>query len=346
MSNAAAGQISNNNVAAVSTALSIGEVFTGTINDNDFTGAAVGVAYQAAAPLSANRIHDNTTGLTSTVSDPTAALGFLAGSALNQIFHNVTGVSLTSATMEDQYIFENQTGVSGSGSLVPSDLSVANIIENNNTGVAFSGPIEFNRIDRNVIGIQATSHQLIAHNDIYGNTQVALEIDGRTEVSVVNNTFYSPVGDLIRIEGSSQQVEILNNILWAQGGVDLYVANDSQSGFFSDYNDLYSSSAGHLVSWDGIVFNDILDWQQDVHLFDLDSIGTTVVNPLWAQPRFVDLADNDFRVFDQLAGLRFSSPTINNSDPITNEALPSSFNNLLLNANFAKACRRLDCHRG
>ncbi len=159
-------------------------------------------------------------------------------------------------------------------------------------------------------------------------------MSGQTDVSIVNNTFFSPTGDLIRIEGGSSQVEVLNNILWAEGGFDLYIADDSQSGFYSDYNDLYSSGTGQLVSWDGVSFNDILDWQQDVYLFDLDSIGRTVVNPLWAEPRFVGLAVDDYDVFDQLGGQRFTSPTIDAGDPIIDQALPSYYNNLLTNPGF------------
>ena len=88
-----------------------------------------------------------------------------------------------------------------------------------------------------------------------------------------------------------------NNIFWSAGGYDLYIANDSQSGFFSDYNDLHSSGTGKLVFWE-IDFTDILDWQEDVHQFDLHSIGYTVVNPDWSQPRFYNAAANDFRVLD------------------------------------------------
>ena len=64
------------------------------------------------------------------------------------------------------------------------------------------------------------------------------------------------------------------------------------------------------------------------------SIGRTVVNPLWAQPRFVGLSLNDFDIFDQIAGLRFTSPTIDAGDPISDEALPSYYDNLLANAGF------------
>ena len=334
LANPAAGQITENNVSAVNAALLLGATFTGAIVDNDFSGAAVGVFYLTGETLSDNRIHNNAIGVLTTVADPATALGYVAGTLPNQIYLNSIGVELANAILQSQHVYDNLTGVGGSGTLVPSDLNHANIIEGNVVGVNFTGPIEFNRIDWNSIGIEAQSNQLIAHNDIYRNTNTGIEVQGQTTVSIVNNTIFSTTGDLIRVEAGSSAVEMLNNVLWTEGGFDLFVADDSHSGFFSDYNDLYSTGTGQLVSWDGLAFNDILDWQQDVYQFDLNSIGRTVVNPLWAQPRFVGLSVGDFDIFDQLGGDRFTSPTIDAGDPITDQALPSYYNNMLANPGF------------
>ena len=54
--------------------------------------ASVGVAYAAAAPLTGNRIHDNATGVVSTVAGNVNGLGFVGVSTPNQIFRNTTGV--------------------------------------------------------------------------------------------------------------------------------------------------------------------------------------------------------------------------------------------------------------
>ncbi len=54
----------------------------------------------------------------------------------------------------------------------------------------------------------------------------------------------------------------------------------------------------------------MLDWQEDLALFDLNSIGRTVVNPNWSEPRFVNLARGDFRMFDQVARQRLTSPSV------------------------------------
>ena len=171
------------------------------------------------------------------------------------------------------------------------------------------------------------------HNLIYRNTQTALLVGDVSDVRIVNNTFYAETGDLVRVQGGASNVEVRNNILWAEAGYDIYVANDSQSGFFSDYNDLYAGPNGTLVYWTKDFF-DILDWQADVARFDLHSIGRTVVDPLWARPAFHNLARDDYRVFGLSASQRFASPTIDQADPRADQSIPAFYQNLLLNPGF------------
>ena len=330
---AAAGEIAGNDITATTTGLDVNAAFTGLIDGNVIHGAVVGLAYHAAAVLSGNQIHDNATGVTSTVGDVALGFGFVGAALPNQIYANSTGVLLTAAVMQNQHVYGNSTGVAGFGSLISSDLDHANLIELNVVGVDFAGPIEFNRIAGNTTGIQAHSGQLIAHDLLYSNTHTALSAQGQTDVRIFQNTFYTPSGDLVRIENGSSDVEVRDNIFWTAAGYDLYVANDSQSGFFSDYNDLHASGTGKIVFWEQD-FTDILDWQQDVYRFDLHSIGTTVVNPNWSQPRFFSAALGDYRVFDLSAGLRLSSPTIDAGDPLVDQGLPALEPNLLANPGF------------
>ena len=58
-----------------------------------------------------------------------------------------------------------------------------------------------------------------------------------------------------------------------------------------------------------------------------------MVNPLWAEPRFVGLGQDDFRVADMVAGLRFTSPTVATGNPILDEGLADP-QNLLSNPGF------------
>ncbi|HEV3343905.1 MAG TPA: right-handed parallel beta-helix repeat-containing protein, partial [Pirellulales bacterium] len=324
----------DNQIAASSVGIELGVAAAGQIVANDVSASSTGLDLRVAfnGPISNNRIHNNVVGVATSVADTNTGLGFIAGLP-NQIYANTTGVQLNTAVLQDQHIYDNSTGVSGSGSLISADLDHANLIELNNVGVNITGSIEFNRIASNVVGIQAQSSQLVAHNLVYRNTQTGLSVRGQTDVRVFQNTFYSPAGDLLRIEAGSSDVEVRNNIFWAQAGYDLYVANDSHPGFFSDYNDLHASGTGKIVFWEQD-FSDVLDWQQDVGLFDLHSIGTTVVHPTWSQPRFYGAAFDDYRVLDQSALLRLSSPTIDAGDPLSDQGVPAFEQNLLVNPGF------------
>ena len=329
---AAAGHIARNDITATTVGLNIAAAFTGLIESNAFHGATTGVNYATAAALSANRIYGNTTGVISTVAGSVNGLGFVGTTLPNEISSNTTGVQLT-GQMQNQHVFSNTTGVTGSGILGGGDLDHANLIELNTTGVNFVGPIQFNRIANNQVGIVAASNQLIDHNDIYRNIVQGVHITGRSNVQIISNTFYSPSGDQIRIDGASSNIEIRDNVLWSDAGYDIYVANDSTSGFFSDYNDLYSTGTGKLVFWTKD-FTDILDWQEDVAQFDLHSIGTTRPNPLWAAPQFYNKGWDDYRVFDQSARQRSTSPTIDAGDPRTDLGQPAGQINLLANPGF------------
>ncbi len=313
------------------TGLSIAAAFAGSIHNNDISGFQTGVVYAAAADLGGNRIHDNAVGVRATVTGSVSALGFVGASEPNEIYANTVGVDLA-GQMQNQHIFGNVTGISGNGTLGGSDLDHANWIERNTTPLAFSGPVLFNRIADNFAGIEARNGQWIAHNLIYDNEGFNLRVHGASDVCIIQNTFYSG-GDNIRLEGGARAVELRGNILWTETGHDIYVANDSQYGFFSDYNDLHAGDTGKLVYWTRD-FTDLLDWQEDVHQFDLHSIGRTVLNPAWSEPRFLGRGTGDFRVFDLVAGRRFSSPTRDAADPLTDVALPASYQNLLSNPGF------------
>ena len=335
LANPAAGQISENDVAAVDTALLLGAEFTGSIDDNDFTGAAVGVYYQTGEPLSANRIHNNEIGVLSNVADPSMALGFVAGVQPNQIYLNTMGVELVNATMQAQHVYDNQTGVGGSGTLVPTDLADANVIEENVVGVNFTGPIEFNRIAWNSIGIEAQSNQLIAHNEIYDNTETAVEVQGQATVSIVNNTLFQPDGrpdpDRGRGRATSRCSTTSSGRSRASTCTSPITASRASTATTTTF-----SAAGRASSFPGTA------WPSTT-----SSTGrTTLTRSTWTRsaarssipsgPSRGSSATSvgDFDVFNELAGLRFTSPTIDAGDPISDEALPSYYDNLLANPGF------------
>ncbi|MEO1525824.1 MAG: right-handed parallel beta-helix repeat-containing protein [Planctomycetota bacterium] len=317
------GMIRQNHISAVATGLEIGAVWTGQIVSNEISGANVGVQYDAASEFIGNRIDGNTTGVVATVDSLTEGLGYVGAEVANDISNNTTGLQLTGRA-RGQNITSNTIGVSGSGILGGENSVFPNVIDDNVTGVsAFTGTIQFNRFESNQTGVAATNDQTIFRNVFVHNVIAGVDTDGATDVRVLANTMHALTGDNIRVVGGSSEVEIRNNILWVESGYDIFVDNASQGGFFSDYNALYSSGTGRLVHWvvtaDGTVldFTDILDWQEDVHVHDLNSIGTTVVNPGWAKPQFAGLARGDYDIDSVTAGLRITSPTENAADPLS-----------------------------
>ena len=265
--------------------------------------------YNAAAPLNGNRIHDNTTGIRSTLAGTTDALGFLTGSKPNEISNNGTGVELVSAQAQNQHIFGNLVGVAGSGVLGRRQLGTGESHRDQLRGCRPSerhDPIQPHRQQRRRRG--SGGRQSDPEQPHLSQQQHRHR--GRTalrDVHIEGNTMYTPAGDLVRIEGGASNTQVLRNILWTEDGYDIFVANDSQTGFFSDFNNLYATGNGKVGFWTRDFF-DVLDWQADIARFDLNSYGATVVNPEWARPRFVNLHEDNYELFPMFGTQRFSSP--------------------------------------
>jgi len=329
---AADAEIAFNHISAATTGIALQAALTGTIARNDIHDAGVGLAYNAPANVVGNRIFGNTTGVVATLADPAQAFGFVGIGPANEIHDNATGVMLT-GRMQNQHIYDNNLGVTGSGVLGPDVLDLANHIEGNTTGVNFTGTIQFNRIYDNQVGIEARNDQIITHNLIYRNIAQGIHVAGRTDARIVSNTIDAPLGDGVRIESASSDVQLLSNILWADTGYAIYVDNNSQTGYFSDYNTLHVTGTGRVAYWTKD-FVDILDLQADVARFDLRSVGHTIVDPQGARPQFLNRARADYRVFDILAGQHFTSPSVDAGDPRTDVGVPTYLQNLLLNPGF------------
>ncbi len=107
----------------------------------------------------------------------------------------------------------------------------------------------------------------------------------------------------MRVKDASSNVGLLNNIVWTDGGYDLYVAADSQVGFTSDYNNLYTTNPGDpattpgtaAVVWWQKSFTDLFDWQVEAD-YNVHSIGYTAPAPTLDNPQFVDLAGDDYQL--------------------------------------------------
>jgi nitrous oxidase accessory protein NosD len=329
----AQGRISTNWIDDATIGLRLTETFAGLITNNIVSNSYTGALYAAPNTLDGNLIYGGNTGVSTSVSTTTGGFGYFGSSSTNRIVNNNTGIALSqNAIIQKQYLWGNDVGVTGTGSIIPTGFEFANTIGGSTTAVDVSGTVQYTRMERNATGIAARSSQLIAHNEFVDNS-VGIDINGDNDVRVFANTMVGTAGTNVRLRGSSSQVEVRNNILWTDSGTNLFVDNNSTSGFFSDYNTYIAGSTGSLIYWTKN-FKDILDWQEDVYRFDLHSAGTTVVNPRAAEPRFVSRSLNDYRVFDQVARLRFTSPTIDIGDPLADQARSPDFVNLLVNPSF------------
>ena len=135
------------------------------------------------------------------------------------------------------------------------------------------------------MGIQAAgSAASLLNNIVYANTSDGIVVTSGTGTTVENNTVYQRLGNALVIQGGSQNILLLNNILWADtasgAGYALYVASDSQQGFDSDYNDLYATGVGAVGFWQGFSQAALPNWQ-DATLQDQDSLSA---NPLFVTP--------------------------------------------------------------
>ncbi|MCB2027589.1 MAG: right-handed parallel beta-helix repeat-containing protein, partial [Rhodoferax sp.] len=295
------------------------------------------VRYDAGAALAGNTVYGSAIGIRSTVAGMTDGLGFVAGSGINLVDQNTTGIQSVGAQFQLQHVTRSTTGVTGSGIVGGTSLDLANVISGNTTGIsAFAGTVQYSRIADNTVGIEVSAAMnglKVWHNVIHGNAVAGLRITGASDIRIYQNTFHAVTGDNIRLQSGSSNVEIQGNILWAESGYDIYVANDSQRGFHSDYNNLYQTGTGKLVYWTKD-FVDVLDWQADVARYDLHSIGATVVNPGWARPQFMDMYRGDYRLFAVVAGQRFSSPDVDASNVLLDQSTPPHYVNLIANSGF------------
>ena len=218
----------------------------------------------------------------------------------NDVSANYVGISSDGgdATVYGNTIDGNGTGLQGSGTLGGTSWAAGqpNVVYDNTIGIQSyqygETTVQFNRVYDNVTGVEATgSGDTIQHDLIYRNTGAGVLIQGGSNVAVTSNTIYTPSGDGVYVNKASNNVSLLNNILWTDSGYDLYVATDSQVGFSSDYNNLFTTNPGDPATTPGTAalvwwqksFTDLFDWQAESG-YNVHSIGYTAPAPHARQP--------------------------------------------------------------
>ena len=200
------------------------------------------------------------------------------------------GISLiTNATATHNVAFSNGVGIySNSGQITEN-----RIYHNTSSGILLDGSpvVSGNIVYSNPYGIQG---QFASVGTLIGNILYANSIAGVTVVTagyyggtttLANNTIYQPIGDGVQVTAGSTNVHLRNNIVWTNSGYGLNVANDSQVGFLSDFNDLYVEGTGNIALWQNIARPSLAVWRNTAFT-DTNSIST---NPLFVD---ADGADN------------------------------------------------------
>ena len=329
--------IRGNTFAGGSTGISLAPRAVSTVDGNDISLAATGISVESTgSTFSGNEIHHNGAGV---AINGRGVFGPGASGTPNDIHHNTTGINVfstaTNAVVRSNRVHDNTTGVStasatssilgneiyrntvgltGVGTLGPVDWSDPNDIYENVTGVLAlaSSPtattvVRFNRVHGNTTGVQLANGAVARNNVIYRNTGRGVLVSGANGAQVVHNTVYEPSADGIHVAAGSSNALIRNNIVWVQAGYGLRVDLNSQAGFDSDYNNLFASGSGRIGWWQKD-FTDLYGWMVEVKS-DLHSIGYTPLDPTLDDPRFVNVAADDFHVAD------FVSTGIDSGDP-------------------------------
>jgi len=197
-----------------------------------------------------NLVHDNSdTGIFSGGSNVLIAGNTVSG-------HTGTlraGIHMSGGRTWGNVVYGNYYGINGTG-----DIQQNRVYDNIGIGIRTSGTggeITGNAVYSNPVGIDVSYYyssgaQLI-NNLVYGNGVSGLVLNGGNGHTVINNSFYAPTGDAISLQGSTQNVELRNNIVQVDDGYGVNVAANSQGGFTSDYNLFYTSGTGALSDLSG-----------------------------------------------------------------------------------------------
>ncbi|KKL13362.1 hypothetical protein LCGC14_2526520, partial [marine sediment metagenome] len=164
----------------------------------------------------------------------------------NVVFGNAVGIQLggwyNSATARRNRVYDN--------ALAGIEAHYASLAEGN---VVYSNL-------RGVVGL-GSFQGIIANNLVYINTNEAILLDKAGDPELFGNTIYQQSGAGVRIENNSSGVNLRNNIIRVDAGYGISVANDSQSGFQSDFNLLLATGTGNVGLWQDADRRDLAAWR-------------------------------------------------------------------------------------
>ena len=286
-------------------------------------GISAAISYQTTANVlvvvTGNDVHDNPGNGITTYSEGNGEI-LVVSNAVNG--NGATGIVPADDTeVRDNVVAGNADGISqviGGGSFgrynaTPDTIDGNRVYGNANLGISalVGSTISGNVVYSNSVGIEGARYVYfdsggavktdlrfsgqISNNLVYGNSTSGISIAGGLGGQIINNTVYEVDGDGVRVTDdmaqedsyistqSSSNIELRNNIIVTVLGYGIYVSNDSQQGFSSNYNLLTATGAGKIGYWQ-TDFGDLRDWQLETGL-DAQSIT--------GDPKFADPAGPD-----------------------------------------------------
>ncbi len=197
----------------------------------------------------------------------------------NTVHHNLA-VGIGGTNVVGNEVFENGTGVDVGGS----GFASGNRAYHNTIGFVGSGTstVAGNSIFSNQSGVESTSGALVVKNNlVYDNSAYGVKLRFASGTRIENNTInQGNTGSGVHLESQSANVSVRNNIFSVAGGYAIDVVQDSQVGFASDYNTLFTIGSGKLGLWGSHQFTDRADWTFELG-FDQHSQTT---DPLLVDP--------------------------------------------------------------
>ncbi len=280
-------QINDTIVVGGTTGIEVVEV--ASVTGGEVSAASTGIRVNhAGSSVTGVSVHDNSTGI--------SAAGSGTVVAENTVFNNSsTGISVsTDALVMLNTVFGhngvNDVGISADDSRVLENFVHSNydgivaysrafaesnrVFNNSNIGITTRGVSDVlgNAVYSNSIGIYAVSQGgfrfqgQITNNLVYANTNTAILVTSAgastNRPEVINNTVFQEVGDALRVESSSQDVFVRNNVFLVDAGYAIFVASNSQAGFDSQYNlfEIGTDPNGHVGFWNSTVQDTLFDW--------------------------------------------------------------------------------------
>src|SRR5262249_22251827 len=197
------------------------------------------------------------------------------------------GISLSTAEATGNIVFDNSNGIITSGNALIHDNRV---YHNTLDGILVDNATQAynNRIYNNARGIETGYYFAgqVRNNLIYANSAYGvLDQSGYGQPHfVTNNTVYQPAGTAVRLQNSTKNLRLANNIFSVQSGYAVSVNPDSEIGFSSDYNLYYLTGGAKLGQWENRDFAGRVDWFYELG-FDAHSLTG---DPMFANPAGAD----------------------------------------------------------